>query len=475
MTIRLRLLLGLLIIIAVGFFALTRWTLKDIRPQPMKATEESLADMSIIMSSYLETRIHDGKIDTTDLATVLDKAAQRRFSADIYELRKTQIAMRVYVTDSRGIVLFDSDNGRDVGQDYSSWNDVARTLKGEYGARATKTDPDDTYSTILYVAAPIYSGGKIAGVVTVAKPVQSLKLFITRASEDIIIAGIVACLAALLLTYLASTWITRPIRKLADYTAAVRDGHRATLPPLGRSEIGDLGRSFEEMRDALEGKRYAERYVQTLTHELKSPLSSIKGAAELLKEDMPEEDRNRFISNILQESERIRRLVDRMLELASIESRKALPSEAEIDIEDLVGQALDSLSPVISRRGVVIERVLEDSLKVRGDAFLLRRAIVNLLQNAIDFSPEGGTIAIETKLSGGWIQLRVHDSGPGIPDYALERIFDRFYSLSRPDTGSKSTGLGLSIVREIAHLHGGEITLANDPAGGTLATLRLPA
>ena len=111
---------------------------------------------------------------------------------------------------------------------------------------------------------------------------------------------------------------------------------------------------------------------------------------------------------------------------------------------------------------------------VRGEKFLLEQSVSNLVQNAIEFSPPNGSIALSLQAENGCAVITVEDSGPGVPEYALEKIFDRFYSLPRPDTGRKSSGLGLSIVREIARLHGGNISLANRPGGGVRAVLSLP-
>jgi two-component system sensor histidine kinase CreC len=112
--------------------------------------------------------------------------------------------------------------------------------------------------------------------------------------------------------------------------------------------------------------------------------------------------------------------------------------------------------------------------QVRGDAFLLGQAVSNLVQNAIEFAPAGSEVAVTLRADGERVVVVVIDRGPGVPDYALEKIFDRFYSLPRPDTGRKSSGLGLSIVREIARLHGGEVTLVNGADGGARAELGLP-
>ena len=111
---------------------------------------------------------------------------------------------------------------------------------------------------------------------------------------------------------------------------------------------------------------------------------------------------------------------------------------------------------------------------VTGEPFLLRQALGNLLENAIAFSPQGGQIDLTVEAAPGSARIRVRDRGPGVPDYALGRVFERFFSLPRPDGSAKSTGLGLSLVREVAALHGGSASLSNHPEGGAVAVLELP-
>jgi two-component system sensor histidine kinase CreC len=117
---------------------------------------------------------------------------------------------------------------------------------------------------------------------------------------------------------------------------------------------------------------------------------------------------------------------------------------------------------------------LDDRLQVSGDPFLLQRAIVNLLRNAVEFTSQGSSVEIDVEEEGGSARLTVRDHGPGVPDFARDRIFDKFFSLPRPDSGRKGTGLGLAFVREVAALHGGGVRLVNHPGGGALATLTLP-
>jgi two-component system sensor histidine kinase CreC len=117
---------------------------------------------------------------------------------------------------------------------------------------------------------------------------------------------------------------------------------------------------------------------------------------------------------------------------------------------------------------------MPDRLTVEGNSFLLHQALENLIRNAIEFSPKGGTVTVSAAVEPGGVTVAVTDEGPGIPEYALGRIFERFYSLGRPDTGRKSTGLGLNFVREVAKSHGGKVRVANRPEGGAVAELILP-
>jgi len=228
------------------------------------------------------------------------------------------------------------------------------------------------------------------------------------------------------------------------------------------------------MRDALAGRNYVADYVQTLTHEVKSPLSAIRGAAELLQEPMPHADRARFIANIVRETQRVQELVDRMMELTTLESRRSLAATAPVALRALIDELALSAEAAGAARGVHVEVMPGDDALVEGDAFLLRRAIANLLDNALEFSPPGGTVTVALVPERRTVGVKVRDRGPGIPEYAGDKVFEKFYSLARPHSQKKSTGLGLPFVKEVAQLHGGRVTLANAADGGALATLSLP-
>lgn len=471
---RTRLLIALLLFFGLGLYLLIQNFQDDVLPRYKETMEESLVDISVLLAAQLSNQIVEKDIPVDELRTAFNTAKKQPFAAQIYELTKTQLNMRVYVTDHNGIILFDSDGGKDEGQDYSQWNDVHRTLQGKYGSRSSRTDPDDPLSSLLCVAAPIKVKDDIVGVLTVCKPTESIQTFLEMAQWDVLTLGAVAALALLLIAVLTSFWITWPIEKLTRYVHAIRHGQRVSPPHLGRSEIGALGAAFEEMRVALEGRKYVEEYVQTLTHQMKSPLSAIRGAAELLEEEMPTEERRRFTENIRSESARIQDIIDRMLHLSALENRRQLQDVETVNVAELLFEVIESLQPVFAEKNLKVR--LEDAapMMVSCEAFLIRQAVRNLLQNAVDFSRNGGSIVVAVETTNNQLIIKITDIGHGIPPYARDKVFERFYSLKRPDTGKTSSGLGLAFVREVAALHGGHASVENNPDGGAIATLTIP-
>jgi len=243
--------------------------------------------------------------------------------------------------------------------------------------------------------------------------------------------------------------------------------------PRLRGELAVLGDAVTKLRNQLDGKTYVEGYVHSLTHEMKSPVAAIRGAAELLDEEMTASERARFLANIRAETERLQQVIDRALDLARLEQRQALETREPIDLGVLADELLAAKAPAVKARALTIERRL-DAAVVLGDPFLVRQAVSNLLDNAVAFASSGGTVSVATRVEQGRCRIAIRNSGSAIPPFAQERLFERFYSLARPDTGQKSTGLGLPFVKEVAALHDGEIRVANDPEGGVIAELVFP-
>ena len=436
MRIGLRLLLGFFLVLGLALFVVLRVLLDEVKPGTRLAMEDSLIDAAYTLAQLATPDMKAGTIAEGFFARSLQGLHSARPGATIGGFRKDSIDYRITITDAEGIVRFDTQPEA-IGQDHSRWNDVVRTLRGEYGARSSPASPYDPDNTVMHVAAPIRDGDRTIGVLTVSRPNQRLQPYIDRSEQRILRWSWVLLGLSLLIGLLFSWWIASSLSRLRGYANAVSRGERAPLPVFGRvsgsTEFSDLAGALERMRLKLEDKAYVESYVHTLTHELKSPLAAIRGAAELLQEDMPAPDRQRFAGNIQRQAERLRR--------------------KSLGVRDELGQ------------GQVVQ----------GDPFLIGQALQNLLDNAIDFSPAQGELWLRLQKEGDGIEWSVRDQGPGIPDYARERLFERFYSLPRGEAQDKGSGLGLCLVKEVSDLHGGQVWVENvaQPTG-CLARWRLP-
>ena len=474
MKIGIRIFVCYLIIFAACFYYSANWMKDKVRFRYLEGVEDPLVDQANILATMVGRDLEEKQFSTDRLYQVFDDVYRRRLSARIYEFDKTNVDMNIYITDKNGKVIFDAQNRDNIGADFTKWRDVRLTLEGVYGARSTRVSIEDPKSSVLYVGAPIYVRGDIAGVLTVAKPTTNINNFISNFKPEFYKVVSISMLAAIILSLLASWWITLPIKRLTRYANDIGEGKNVNIPKLDATEIGEMGKAFEKMKTTLEGKKYIEQYIQTLTHEVKSPVSAIVAAAELLEEKMPPEQQSKFLANIRNEAGRINDIVERLLALSALENLKMLSANEKVNLQSLMSEVLESKQPLLKRRGITIHCEIPAEITISGDKFLLHEALANLMQNAIDFSGNNEDIRITGRLENKSIKVIIEDRGPGIPDYALDKVFDKFYSLQRPETGKKSTGLGLNFVSQVASLHEGDIILENRDNGGTRAILSLP-
>jgi two-component system sensor histidine kinase CreC len=243
--------------VIAGFALLAYWISSDVGDRYSESFEELMVDTANLLAEIITTDMNSGDRALLQLDDAFKRLQLRQFSAQIYELEKTRVDIRVYVTDEKGIVLFDTDDGKAVGEDYSEWRDVHLTLNGEYGARATRIagekspgDPAEEL-TVAYVAAPIYRQGNIIGVVTLAKPKSNIDRFVANAKSNLMLAVVISVGLVLLLGYMLYIWVSRPLQTLVDYAHSIGRGERIRLPQLGNNEIGKVG----EAMDNRQGRR----------------------------------------------------------------------------------------------------------------------------------------------------------------------------------------------------------------------------
>ena len=451
-----------------------------------QSAESVLVDIANILAAYIEDEVnHPGsaaELNIGQLEKVFKSLDQRPLSAKIYQVTKSSIDSQVYVTDQLGMVIYDS-TGLHTGEDFSKWRDVHLTLAGEYGARTSfisqkNTEPDDPKAMII--AAPIRQGREIIGSVSVLKPINSLEGHLLTETKQLQRYAFALLLLALFLGYLLSIWFTHSLNKIANYANDMAEGKNIEPPILQDSRLADLTDSISYMRTQIDGKEYVENYIHSLTHELKTPITSIRGAVELLSENMPAEDRARFISNISTSNQRMSRLVDRMLSLAKLEGLTELVATSEFDLVPTLNRMIQERSPTIDARRIEIVCALQSSFHCIGDKVLISQAVANLMDNAIGFCKQHGQVEIRLHkrkvAEATQYKVTLHNQGEPIPGFALHKLYDRFFSLPRPSEAHgacKSTGLGLSFVKEVMKLHKGTIAVKNTESG-VISTLVWP-
>lgn len=373
--------------------------------------------------------------------------------------------LRIVLYDPAGKVLHDTGKVWPPGSDHSAQKEVKRAMNGGYGARWER----DNYRqvVVLYSALPVFNSGKLSGIVSVIKTTADVRKSVIRSLKDLAIPALLALSLATLVSYALSTYLTRIITGLARQAERVAAGEPGVrLETWTKSELGDLSRAVERMRRKLEGKAYVEEMALTLSHEIKTPLASIRGAAEILDQAEEPAVRKKFLGNIFAEVDRLSAIVTNFLALSRIESASADPA-ARASLPEVARQVADTFRA--RAQTIVFETHLSDApcwIGIPPDQ--LRRLMEALLENAFQFTPPGRKVVFTTTGTG----LTVRDEGPGIPRELQAKIFDRFFTTANPLTGRRGTGLGLAIVKSIALRHQAQISLESAPGTGTSVSAR---
>lgn len=470
MSLTLRIFIAYMIIVLIASVVFINSFMSEIKPGIRQSTEHSLIDTANLLAALVGPEFHQSPDVLPNFSRAMNDVINRQYGYEIYNVPIQSSNLRIYITDKDGIVRFDT-SGEAIGSDYSRWNDVYLTLRGKYGARSTKSDPTDELSSVMHVAAPVVYKGEIIGSLTIAKPNVLVQPFIDQAHRKILLRGGLVVLVSLLIAFTIVVLLTRSVKKLVAYADSVSQSKPAVLPKVYESELSKLALSIENMKSELEGKDYVENYVHTLTHELKSPIAAIKGASELLTSPMPAEQHLKFVSNIEHEITRMDNMVSRLLQLVALEKQGTIVKSETNSVANIVDTVIQGKGHLLIERQLNFVVDVSD-IEISGDSFLLTQALDNLILNAIAFANQGTDILIQSKVSD-IVEIQITNTCEPIPEYAIERIFERFYSLPRPNSRQKSTGLGLCFVKQIALIHRGDVNIENT-IDGVRATLRLP-
>jgi two-component system, OmpR family, sensor histidine kinase CreC len=318
--------------------------------------------------------------------------------------------------------------------------------------------------------------GKTIGVLSLAKSTDTVDPFIERAEQRVLRSGFWLLALSLVIGVFVTLWTVWEVRRIAHYADEVDAGKRVAKPR-SRGELGKLASAIDSMRSRLEGQHYVERYVTALTHELKSPLAAVHASGELLRDELPAADRERFANHVVEQSERMRISVERLLELTRLEQTQRLERREIVLVSKLLADARSACATQAEFADVTINIApIANTASCRVDRELILLALTNLIDNAIAFSPKGGVVTLAANLESRHVILAITDQGAGIAPEMMDRIGERFVSTARPNGAAKSSGLGLSIVKQVVELHGGVFVIANaaDAADGAVARITLP-
>jgi signal transduction histidine kinase len=399
--------------------------------------------------------------------------AGQRIEAILTETQRATLA-GFRVLDGSGTVVA----GRgETGQSLAHVPEVAAALGGKVSPvlriRVSDQPAPPVYSISrgtkvrVFLAWPVMDGARVAGVIYVSRTPSNIIKHLHEERGKLILAGLVTLAATLLIGFVATRTISGPIKELTARTRRIEAGDPAAMMPLrhnGTREVAELSASFLSMAGRLkERSDHVETFASHVSHELKSPLTSIQGAAELMRDagdTMEPAQRERFLSNIIGDTERLTALVRRLFELARAEA--APESRGTSTLDEILAAAGSSFPLHVRCEG-------GGTLPLAIGTDPLSAVLSNLALNA---SQHGATeMLVNAALTGGQVQLRVSDNGTGISPKNRERIFEPFFTTRRAEGG---TGMGLQIVRAMLRAHGGDIVLAT-PSQGTEFVITLPA
>jgi signal transduction histidine kinase len=337
----------------------------------------------------------------------------------------------------------------------------------------------------LYVVVPVRHAGRVVGLVRVSLLLGDFKDAYRRMRNVAFVGTLVTFLGCGFLSLLISRSLVRPISRMSTMAARIGMGHlEERVAVRGPRELEQLGTTLNTMAGQLaEQERIRRDFLANASHEFRTPLSNVRVALETLIELPPAEPEvvDEMLQGAVGEIERLTFLVADLLDLARIQGEMGEPGASrtagwqETPCRALIDPLVAAVTPRLRSRELRLEVAAPPDLWVTGSEPRLRQAIMNLLDNAIRCSPDGGRLRLRVARRGSGVEIVVADDGPGIPDADLPYIFDRFYTVNKARSRATSgTGLGLAITRSIMEAHGGSVEAACGPAGGSTFTLRLP-
>lgn len=325
---------------------------------------------------------------------------------------------------------------------------------------------------VLTVGVPFTIKNNIAGAVFLHSPVQEIEGAIRETYKSIWIAAVISAILSSILLFFTSKFISRPLLEMNQISREFAKGNfKKRVNIKSRDEVGQLALNFNAMADSLENLENMRRsFVANVSHELRSPLTSIRGYIQgVLDRTIPAEKSEQYLSVVLDETNRLNKLINELLDLAQIEAGHFPLTVDKFEINELIRRVLISQEERITVKDIEVAIDFEEEhYYVEADRDRIQQVLYNLIDNAIKFNPDGGTLEIRTWRYEEIVFVKIKDQGPGMAKDEIRHIWDRFYQIDKSRSFQKGgTGLGLSIVKKIIEEHGQDVWVNSKIDEGT--------
>jgi len=456
-------------------------------------------------NSLLQAQISEFRSSIEQYAVEAESVLRSSDGEELYSLTRSwseALGGRVLVSDSAGVIqadAFSQYNGvrlelTDLNEvlmgntsfSYSYyWLQTERPRGNQFSTRWLQAlysfvvQEDRSRQLVVYMATPIVSGSSVAGAVVASVSVQTVMDRISVLEFEMTLLTLAVGVFMLFASILISNSIIRPLGDVLRGLRRIGGGdfvHR--IPVRGHSEFGQISSEINDMTEKLEAQEQVRRdFISNASHELKTPLSTIKILVQsMLTATEPDPEMNReFMQDIDNEVDRMSALVGDLLDLVKNEGAQRIVDPELLDFSAICRSVLDRLAPTAANRSQELRGDIPDSLMMMGDAPTLERMVLNVTDNALKYTPEGGHVTMKLVRRSHRLILTVEDDGIGIGEEEQKHIFERFYRVDKArsrQTGG--TGLGLAIVKEIAQTHGGTVGVESQLGKGTKMTITLP-
>lgn len=429
--------------------------------------------VSLIFSHYMASATIDEKAIL--LEKNVDKIADITYTALTNQSRAVDIMYQniidnisyntqssIMIFDNNGLILKLSGGMPESGYEKVS-SRVSDAVLG--GGKIVTTDmfEDENGEDLLTVGSALMHDGVIFGGVIFNQRVPEIKRASQRMTGRILYLILIAMLISAVFFYFISLRITNPVKKISEAVTEFSKGNfEKRVEYSSDNELGELAQNINNMASALENLENLRRgFVSDVSHELRTPMTTISGFVEgILDGTIPEENRDEYLKIVLSESKRLSRLVTTLLQISRLESGDVKANKTEFDINELVCQALLKFEMMITPKNIDVDLNIDDGkLMVTADRDSITQVLINLINNAVKFTPEGGKITIDVEKKDDKAYISVTNTGHGIEPEKLEYIWDRFYKTDESRSMDRTgVGLGLYIVKRIISMHGETIT-----------------